>query len=222
MHVSSNRPVSEDEKADDVISRRHLYCGTPVVTSWAVAGQQVVFLHMYLQTRVTLEAFPVATPRGRSSSSHEGEPVSIWCDHHLPHTVQHISFAYIWSGCWLWPVEYWSTPLQWLCEVAGYWQELENAVVYADPKYPKHAQWVTCPVSMLAMQELGCVQLPGIVYRSLQHGAMHYHAATWGDGRGWMAQQWASGSRHGISVHSKCHQLNAPVFVVHNICLPIP
>ncbi len=32
------------------ISRRHLYCGTPVVTSWAVAGQQVVFLHMYLQT----------------------------------------------------------------------------------------------------------------------------------------------------------------------------
>ncbi len=73
MHVSSNRPVSEDEKADDVCSRRHLCCDTPVVTSWAVAGQQVVFLHMYLQTRVTLEAFPVATPRGRSSSSHEGE-----------------------------------------------------------------------------------------------------------------------------------------------------
>ncbi len=40
---------------------------TPVVTSWVVAGQQVVFLHMYLQTRVTLRAFPVATPRGRSS-----------------------------------------------------------------------------------------------------------------------------------------------------------
>ncbi len=40
----------------------------PVVTSWAVAGQQVVFLHMYLQTRVTLRAFPVATPRGRSVS----------------------------------------------------------------------------------------------------------------------------------------------------------
>ncbi len=31
-------------------------------------GQQVVFLHMYLQTRVTLRAFPVATPRGRSVS----------------------------------------------------------------------------------------------------------------------------------------------------------
>ncbi len=70
---ASNKSVSEDEKADDVFSRRHLYCGTPVVTSWAVAGQQVVFLHMYLQTRVTLRAFPVATTRGRSSSSHGGE-----------------------------------------------------------------------------------------------------------------------------------------------------
>ncbi len=40
----------------------------PVVTSWAVAGQQLVFLHMYLQTRVTLTAFPIATPRGRSVS----------------------------------------------------------------------------------------------------------------------------------------------------------
>ncbi len=39
----------------------------PVVTSWAVAGQQMVFLHMYLQTRATLRAFPIATPRGRSS-----------------------------------------------------------------------------------------------------------------------------------------------------------
>ncbi len=40
----------------------------PVVTSWAVAGQRMVFLHMYLQTRVTLKAFPIATPRGRSVS----------------------------------------------------------------------------------------------------------------------------------------------------------
>ncbi len=42
--------------------------------------------------------------------------------------------------------------------------------------------------------------------RSLQHVAGHYHAATWGDGCGWMAQQWASEPHHGISVHSKCHQ----------------
>ncbi len=32
-----------------------------------------------------------------------------------------------------------------------YWQELEHAVVYADPEHPK--QWVICPVTMLAMQE---------------------------------------------------------------------
>ncbi len=64
-----------------------------------------------------------------------------------------------------------STPVQWLCKVAGYWQELEHAVVYANPEHPKHAQWVTCPVSMLAMQELGYFQefslFPGIVCRSL-------------------------------------------------------
>ncbi len=51
-----------------------------------------------------------------------------------------------------------------------------NTLSYTE--HPKHARWVTCPVSMLAMQELGCFQLPGIVYRSLQHGAVHYHAAT--------------------------------------------
>ncbi len=73
---------------------------------------------------------------------------------------------------------------------------LQHAVVYADPEHAKHAQWVTCPVSMLAMQELGWFQLPLIVYRSLQHGVLHYHAATWGDGRGCIAQKWASGSRH--------------------------
>ncbi len=27
MHVSSNRPVSEDQKADDVFARPSLYCG---------------------------------------------------------------------------------------------------------------------------------------------------------------------------------------------------
>ncbi len=74
-------------------------------------------------------------------------------------------------------MECWSIPLQWLCEVDGYWQELEHAVVYANPEHRKHAQLVTCTVSMLTMQELGCFQLPGIVYR-LGHGGLHYYAAT--------------------------------------------
>ena len=65
-----------------------------------------------------------------------------------------------------------------VCEVAGYWQELEHTVVHVDPEHSKHAQWVTCLVSMQAMEELGHFQLPGIVYRSLQHGVVHYHADT--------------------------------------------
>jgi hypothetical protein len=69
-------------------------------------------------------------------------------------------------------------PLQWLCEVVGHWQELEHAVVLADPEHTKHAQWVTCLVSTQAMEELGHFQLPGIVHRSLQHGDVHYHAET--------------------------------------------
>ncbi|CDQ67590.1 unnamed protein product [Oncorhynchus mykiss] len=36
----------------------------------------------------------------------------------------------------------------------------------------------TCLVSMQAMEELEHFQLPGIVYRFLQHGAVHYHAET--------------------------------------------
>jgi hypothetical protein len=74
--------------------------------------------------------------------------------------------------------------LQWLCEDAGYWWELERAVVDVDPEDSKHFQWVTCLVSMQAMEELGHFQLPGIVCCSLQLGAMHDHAKTLGDGDG--------------------------------------
>ncbi len=91
---------------------------------------------------------------------------SVWCDHHSPSPLHRVDQV---VDCGLWDVG----PL--LFKVR---QELEHTVVYADPEHPKHAQWVPCPVSMLAMQELGCLQLPGIVYRSLQHGAMDYHAAT--------------------------------------------
>lgn len=49
---------------------------------------------------------------------------SHWWDHHLLHAMQPISLTF-WSGCWLWRVEFGSTPLQLLCKV---WQELEHAV----------------------------------------------------------------------------------------------
>ncbi len=106
-----------------------------------------------------------------------------------------------------------------LLDIDRNWNTLSYTPIQSIPNMLNgwRARWVYWPCKnwdVFSFQEL--------VYRSLQHGAVHYHAATWGDGCGWMAQQWASGPRHGISKHSKCHQLNAHVFVVHNICLPIP
>ena len=40
----------------------------------------------------------------------------------------------------------------------------------------RRSRVVTCLVSTQAMEEH--FQLPGIVYKSLRHGAMHYHAET--------------------------------------------
>ncbi len=62
------RTQASDEEANDVFSRRPLYCGR--------AGSDVigcrrptsgVFICI-LQARVTLTTFPIATPRGRSVS----------------------------------------------------------------------------------------------------------------------------------------------------------
>jgi hypothetical protein len=60
-----------------------------------------------------------------------------------------------WSDVWLWPVEccFFFNRLR---KVAGYWGETET--------------WVTCLVSVQAMEELERFQLPGIVYRSLRYG----------------------------------------------------
>lgn len=67
-------------------------------------------------------------------------------------------------GYGLWNVD---LLLRWLCEVAGYWQELEHTVISAER--PNHAYWVTCSMSMLTMQELrsflafrNCVQFLAI------------------------------------------------------------
>ncbi len=74
MHVSSNKPVSEDEKKRMMYSPGSPYIVVaPVVTSWAVAGQRMVFFHMFLQARVTLEAFPIVAPKDAVRSSHEWE-----------------------------------------------------------------------------------------------------------------------------------------------------
>ncbi len=62
------RTQASDEEVDDVFSRRPLYCGragNDVIGCRRPTG--FVFVCM-LQTRVTLTAFPIATPRGRSVS----------------------------------------------------------------------------------------------------------------------------------------------------------
>ena len=133
------------------------------------------------------------------------KPVSIWCDHHLPHAARHLlciefirlmivpcgmlshsSSMAVWS-CWI------------LAGTGTYcctrWSRASQTCSMGD-----HVWWVCKPWKNWHFQ------LPGIVYRSLRHGAVHYHAKTWGDRGGWMAWQWISGSRHGISVNSNCHR----------------
>ena len=95
-----------------------------------------------------------------------------------------------------------------------------NTLSYVDPELPKPAQWVTCLVSMQAMEELGHFQLPGIVNI----------LATWGCALPFWNMRWwwrmnGNGPQDLVTV-SLCIQIaidkNAIVFVVHNLCLPIP
>jgi hypothetical protein len=70
-------------------------------------------------------------------------------------------------------------------------EELEHSVIHVDPEHPKHAQWVTCLVSMRELRSDPCdVRLCIII---LKQEMM--------DG-GLMARQRASGSRRDISAHS--------------------
>ena len=72
-------------------------------------------------------------------------------------------------------MEYCPTLIQWLCEVSEYCWELEHAVVHVDPEHPKHAQWVTCLVSMETMEELGHSSFQELCTDPCD---MHYHAET--------------------------------------------
>jgi hypothetical protein len=73
-------------------------------------------------------------------------------------------------------------------------------VVHVDPEHAKHDHLVTCLVSMQAMEELRHFQLPGIAYRYLR--------------------QWASESRHGISMLSNGNLLNEIVCLLSVACVP--
>jgi hypothetical protein len=78
---------------------------------------------------------------------------SIWCDH-LPHSVSHLLhielIRLLVVACGML-----SHSFQWLCEVAGYWRELEHTFVQVDPEHPTHAQLVTCLVRPVSEQGQG-------------------------------------------------------------------
>ncbi len=62
------RTQASDEEADDVFTRRHLYCGTPGSDVMGCRRPTGGVFSYVSSDRVTLRAFPVATPRGRSVS----------------------------------------------------------------------------------------------------------------------------------------------------------
>ncbi len=62
------RTQASDEEADDVFSRQSLYCGRAGSDVMGCRRPTDGVFHMFLQARVTLEAFPIVAPRGRSVS----------------------------------------------------------------------------------------------------------------------------------------------------------
>ena len=100
-------------------------------------------------------------------------PVSIWCDHHLPHAAQHF-FAWSWSGCWLWNVVLLLFNAN-LLDIGGNWNTLLYMSIQSISNVLNgcrwHVWWVCRP-----WKNWDFFQLPGIV-------CMHYHAETWDDGR---------------------------------------
>ncbi len=75
-------------------------------------------------------------------------------------------------------------------------QELEHVVVYPDPEHPKHAQWVTCPVSAghartgMFSASRNCVQI----------------LATWGCALACCKMRWRSwmnGTTMGLRISSR-------------------
>jgi hypothetical protein len=61
-----------------------------------------------------------------------------------------------------------------LLDIDGNWNTLSYTSIQSIPNILNG--W--CVVSMQAAEELGHFQLAGVVYRSLRHGAVYYHAET--------------------------------------------
>jgi hypothetical protein len=98
-------------------------------------------------------------------------------------------------------VECCPTPLQGLCKVAAYWQELEHAEIHVYQKHPKHAQWVTRQYAghgrtgIVELQELctdPCDMGPSIIM--LKHEMM-------------AADEWQDNGPHDLVTVSLCIQI---------------
>ncbi len=86
-----------------------------------------------------------------------------------------------------------------LLDIGRNWNTLSYMSIQSIPNMLNgwHVRWVCWPCKnwdSFSFQEL-CTD-------PCNMRAEHYHAATWGDGRERMAQQWASRPRHGISVQN--------------------
>ncbi len=89
-----------------------------------------------------------------------------------------------------------------------YWHE--QAIIYLDPEHPKHAQRVTCLLSLQAVQELGV-----FIFQEL------FTAATCGECR------WINGTAMGLRISAqylyafKWPSVKCTIFfVVHSLCMP--
>ena len=113
------------------------------------------------------------------------------------------------------------TPLQCLCEVAGYWRDLEPRCCTRRSRASQTCSMSDMSGDYVGHGRIGSFSPSRICGRSLQHGAVHYYPETWGDGGGWMAWQWGSGSRHGIrgTLFTKLTSSNRSVTWRHTLVL---
>jgi hypothetical protein len=101
------------------------------------------------------------------------KPVSIWCDHHLCHAAQHllrIEFIRLLTVAYG-MMSLSSAMVVWSCWI------LAGTGTHCRTRWSRASQ--TCSMGDMyciqAMEDLGHVQLPEIVFRSLQQGAVDYH-----------------------------------------------
>ena len=151
------------------------------------------------------------------------EPVRIWCDYHLPHAAWHLRRIELIKAvyCGLWnvvPVLLKGCAKLLILSGTGTRHCTRRSRASQNRLNGWYVWWVCRPWKnwdIFSFQKL----FTDPCKMGLSCIIMLKHEV---DGGGWMALQWASGSRHSVSVNSNCRQWNAIVFIVLSLCLPIP